>query len=100
LAGAERPDLNLLLTETVTNAVKHGAVSPTAAIQVAGEMTGGRLGIEVTNEGSPFDHVPAVPPPTATGGRGLVLVDALAARWGTRHTGGSTTVWFEFDVAA
>jgi hypothetical protein len=68
-------------------------------IEVNGALTGRRLGIEVTNAGSPFDHVPRLPPVTDTGGRGLVLVDALAERWGTRHVDGSTTVWFELDVA-
>jgi anti-sigma regulatory factor (Ser/Thr protein kinase) len=31
----------------------------------------------------------------AEGGRGLYLVDSLAARWGTGQDGDRTTTWFE-----
>jgi anti-sigma regulatory factor (Ser/Thr protein kinase) len=98
LPTADRPDLDLLLSETVANAVKHGDAAPTTAILVEGELNGRNLGVEVTNAGMPFAHVPDLPPDTDIGGRGLVLVDALAERWGTRHECGSTTVWFELDV--
>jgi hypothetical protein len=31
----------------------------------------------------------------AEGGRGLFLVDSLAARWGFERDGDRTTIWFE-----
>ncbi len=36
--------------------------------------------------------------PDSTGGRGMMLVDALATRWGWSEFGGSKHVWFELDV--
>jgi hypothetical protein len=41
--------------------------------------------------------VPALRPGISgmEGGRGLRLVDALAARWGFEQDGGHTTTWFE-----
>ncbi|WP_344391628.1 hypothetical protein [Streptomyces vastus] len=36
--------------------------------------------------------------PEQESGRGLLIVDALATRWGQRQTGGRFTVWAEVDV--
>jgi anti-sigma regulatory factor (Ser/Thr protein kinase) len=92
----------LLLTEVVTNAVKHGAPSATAPIVVEGALIGRCLGIEVTNEGAFFEHEPDQPVEPAAdmalGGRGLDLVDAIASRWGAHHDDGRTTVWFELQL--
>jgi hypothetical protein len=43
--------------------------------------------------------VPALRPVVSglTGGRGLHVVDALAARWGFEQDGGYTTTWFELQ---
>jgi hypothetical protein len=84
----------------VTNAVKHGAASGSSAIRVDGVMFGQWLEIEVTNVGRPLEHALRLPPETATHGRGLVIVDALASRWGSRHERGMTTVWFELETDA
>jgi anti-sigma regulatory factor (Ser/Thr protein kinase) len=92
----------LLLTEVVTNAVKHGTTSATAPILVEGALIGRCLGIEVTNDGGHFEHSPDTPvdpaPDMALGGRGLDLVDAIASRWGAHHDDGRTTVWFELEL--
>lgn len=87
--------MQLLLSEVVTNAVTHGASSATAPIVVKGAPTNAGLQIAVSSFGPPFAHAGDLPPDTQPGGRGLALVDALAARWGARHDSGWTTVWFE-----
>jgi hypothetical protein len=38
------------------------------------------------------------PLPDSTGGRGMMLVEALAARWGWSEFGGAKQVWFELDA--
>jgi hypothetical protein len=38
-------------------------------------------------------------PPTATGGRGVALVDTLALRWGSQRAGSGKTVWFELALS-
>ena len=50
------------------------------------------------------DEDPTVPAPQpidleAERGRGLMLVAALASRWGTALTGRGKSVWFELDRA-
>jgi hypothetical protein len=96
--GAAGFNVQLLLSELVTNAVAHGAASAAAPIRVEGALIGRSLGIEVTNDGPRFEHAAHLPPDTDCGGRGLALVDAIAARWGARHHAGHTTVWFELDL--
>ena len=54
--------------------------------------------VQVTDMGG--TTVPALRPGVcgmAAGGRGLHLVDSLAARWGVEQDGGHTTTWFELQ---
>ncbi|WP_190198518.1 hypothetical protein [Streptomyces djakartensis] len=61
--------------------------------------------ISVTDEGgrSAAVPVPAPPPlppsPEEERGRGLLITDALAARWGTRQSGRGPTVWAEVHIS-
>ena len=87
--------VELLVSETVTNAVKHGAGFDSETVDVEGRLSADRLRLEVTNDGPAFDHAAELPPPTDPGGRGLFLVDALSRAWGRRHAAGVTSVWFE-----
>jgi anti-sigma regulatory factor (Ser/Thr protein kinase) len=87
--------VELLVSETVTNAVTHGTGSDVETIDVEGRLSADRLRLEVTNAGPAFDHVAELPPATEPGGRGLFLVDALSRAWGRRHAAGVTSVWFE-----
>lgn len=90
--------VELLTSETVTNAVTHGAQVDGEAVTVAGTLGINRFLLSVTNAGPPFDDAPELPPPTAAAGRGLFLVDALSSNWGRRHLAGLTGVWFEVAV--
>ncbi len=84
--------LALLTTEAVTNAVKHGPDE--GEVTVAVSVAGGGWRVAVT-DGSP--QLPAVRQvgPQASGGRGVMLIDRLAADWGVeRHDGAAKTVWF------
>lgn len=98
--GGEAPfNLQLLISEVVTNAVVHGGAGGTAPIEVKLALVGRCVAVEVTNTGPPFGYTPGLPADTELGGRGLALVDALAERWGTTHEDGRTTVWFELDAS-
>lgn len=87
----------LLASETVTNAVQHGAARADETVDVEADLSGNRLWVGVTNAGPACRHVPAAPPVHAPGGRGLFLVDELSSAWGTGHADGTTSVWFEVD---
>ena len=93
-----RGDLLLLVSELVTNAVRHGEVGPDGSLRVEGVRSGPRVAVEVTDPGSGFDTV--LPARSEPGGWGLVLVDRLADRWGVNRTAAGTCVWFEMRWAA
>jgi anti-sigma regulatory factor (Ser/Thr protein kinase) len=86
----------LLLSEVVTNAVRHGA-GERVRILIDG-VQGGELRCEVMDEGDGFVPKARDKPPTVEGGWGLHLVETLSRRWGVRE--GSTHVWFELAAEA
>jgi anti-sigma regulatory factor (Ser/Thr protein kinase) len=92
-------DVRLLLSEVVTNAVRH-AGSPTGAkIGLAVSMSDGAVRVEVTDAGRGFAPAPRTAAWTEAGGWGLHLVDSIASRWGVDR-GPSVRVWFEIDAVA
>lgn len=95
----ERPmfeDLRLLVTELVTNGVRHGSQRGPVAVAVRVEPTSVR--VEVTDDGRGFTP-PRAPMPhgDGSGGWGLQLVDRVADRWGVK-VGEQTCVWFELSA--
>lgn len=91
LDGADLDDVQVMVSELATNAVRHGG----GGFDVVVSRTAEELRIEVV------DASPAIPqaqwvPAGATSGRGLAIVDALSESWGvTALEGGGKAVWFE-----
>jgi anti-sigma regulatory factor (Ser/Thr protein kinase) len=85
-------DLQLVVSELVTNSVKFGPKRPiTLALSVGTE---GLVQGEVIDQGDGEQvKIEMTVEPTIAGGWGLHLVDQLAVNWGVRE--GSTHVWFE-----
>lgn len=84
----------LLISELVTNAVTHGAGHPVVEVDVAPR----RLRVTVTDQGRAVPRIRRGGSPLAERGRGLLLVDTLATRWGTsRRVPTGKSVWFELD---
>jgi PAS domain S-box-containing protein len=81
--------VELLVSELVTNAVRHGAGDIGLRLIRAGSLL-----CEVRDDGH---DLPALRNAdlTAEDGRGLQLVTALADRWGTQRTPTGKVVWFE-----
>jgi anti-sigma regulatory factor (Ser/Thr protein kinase) len=90
-------DVRLLLSEVVTNAVRHSGAPAGATIGLAVSVTHGRVRAEVTDPGRGFEPTPRALPQLESGGWGLHLVDRLADRWGVDR-GRSVGVWFELDA--
>src|SRR4051812_30475845 len=88
----------LVVSEVVTNSVKHAGLTAAQPIDLQIGLTPERLRIEITDDGPGFEPA-AVPadPSQAAGGWGLPLVDRLADRWGVDFSH-STHVWCEFDL--
>jgi two-component sensor histidine kinase len=84
----------LLVSELVTNAIRHG----TPPVRLSLRLDRERLRVEVTDS-SPVLPELTRPDPDQIGGRGLQIVQLLAARWGasasSRRLG--KTVWFELS---
>jgi anti-sigma regulatory factor (Ser/Thr protein kinase) len=94
----EFDDLRLLVTELVTNSLRHGGLGAGDAIRLVVQVEPETLRVEVRDPGPGFD-VP-VPPetPDLGAGWGLYLLGRIADRWGIQG-GPSTCVWFEMDLS-
>jgi anti-sigma regulatory factor (Ser/Thr protein kinase) len=88
-------DVKLLVSELVTNAVRHPRNDGPIELEV--RVHAGKVRVQVTDPGEGF-RKPRVgsPPPDALGGRGLLIVDRLATAWGVTP-GRPTRVWFELE---
>lgn len=96
LEPSMRAQADLLLTELVTNAVRHGGAHSGETVGVRFQLSDELLRVAVTDPGPGFVWQP---PPTAgpprAGGYGLVLVHEVAQRWGIERGAGRNIVWFE-----
>ena len=88
-------DVRLLLTELVTNALRHSSVKPGDEIEVRADVDDGTVRIEVHDPGR-NGEVEQRRPGATGGGYGLFLVDLLTNRWGVDR-GDGTTVWAELS---
>jgi anti-sigma regulatory factor (Ser/Thr protein kinase) len=93
-----KQDLELLVSEVVTNAVRHAGVSRGDLIGLSVEVDRGRVRVEVSDPGPGFEPVPVVPTMFQQSGWGLYLVGQLSDRWGVEHAPHGTVVWFEIDL--
>jgi anti-sigma regulatory factor (Ser/Thr protein kinase) len=97
LADGMRPDLELLVTELVTNVVRHSGLGSKDSMEVRVRIEPGHVRVEVRDSCRGLPDAPSMlseRPPEVTGGYGLFLVDRLSSRWGI-NDGPGTTVWFE-----
>lgn len=94
LGGRVMSVLELLACELVTNSVLHGSRSARDRIGVEVELSPRTVRVEITDAGPGFSPHPGRQAPDDERGRGLVLVDGLADRWGV-HAGPPAQVWFE-----
>ncbi|MFL5842837.1 MAG: SpoIIE family protein phosphatase [Thermoleophilaceae bacterium] len=94
--GSERLyDLQLLASEVVTNAVRHGGARQGEHVDLRVALVRDRIRLEVRDPGPGFhDIAPALPESDRGGGYGLYLVDLYSSDWGVNGTEG-TCVWLE-----
>jgi anti-sigma regulatory factor (Ser/Thr protein kinase) len=83
--------LRLLVTELVTNSVRHARADTVVLRVLVGRSS---VWTEVTDEGPGFELHGASAREDRSGW-GLFLVERLAQRWGVNQDGGGTKVWFE-----
>jgi anti-sigma regulatory factor (Ser/Thr protein kinase) len=97
LLGRDRlEDVCLLVSELVTNGVRHAGATEDDELHLLALRHGDRLRIEVSDRGPGFDGRPRPRNRVdQTGGWGLFLVERLADRWGVHREEDANIVWFE-----
>lgn len=91
-------DAELVVSELVTNSVRHAGITAIDVVRVGVELAPDALRLEVTDPGS---HAAIAPrsPDLATGtGYGLNILATLATHWGVIRDA-NTTVWAELTWA-
>ncbi|MFE2720940.1 ATP-binding protein [Kitasatospora sp. NPDC059327] len=86
-------EVELCAGEVIANAVEHTG----GRCSVGVRWCGGSVRVEVADTGGSLTR--AEPDEEATGGRGLLLVEALASTWGWHRRGAGKVVWFEYPTA-
>src|SRR3984957_19985596 len=88
-----RPNASLLTSEVVTNAVLHASGPVTVEVH----QKGSAYRIAVSDRSTTLPTEKGYRTDDATG-RGLQLLDCLAAAWGWKRTGTGKVVWFDLPV--
>jgi two-component sensor histidine kinase len=88
-------DAGLVLSELISNALRHATPLPGSLIRVSWCLNDDCIEVAVSDGGGPTVPLVNKPAANALGGRGLGIVDRLSLRWGvyTRQDGSETTVW-------
>ncbi len=85
-------EVELLVSELVTNAVVHAVSAPRIEVHLGPASV--RVSVRDADPRLPRQRVPDEERP---GGRGLHLVEQVSTRWGAEPTGEGKVVWFEID---
>ena len=92
-------DAQLLVSELVTNAIRHAGLEHDDVIRLVVVTGEHALRIEVCDPGPGFEVTEPAPDPARPSGWGLYLVRELSDRWGVERNS-ETRVWFELDREA
>jgi len=89
-------DVRLLVSELVTNAIRHAELAEGDAIRLVVTVADEHIRVEVRDDGAGFEVEAPSADPERSSGWGLFLVETIADRWGVAR-GPGTLVWFELD---
>jgi anti-sigma regulatory factor (Ser/Thr protein kinase) len=90
-------DTTLLVSELVTNAVRHAPRDGASEVELRLKADRERVRVVVSDPGAGFVASPRLPTASESSGWGLYLVDRIADRWGVISKD-RNEVWFEIDV--
>src|SRR5215472_17774553 len=88
-------DAGLVLSELISNALRHATPLPGSLIKVSWCLNDDCIEVAVSDGGGPTVPMINKPAANALGGRGLGIVDRLSLRWGVYadQDGSEATVW-------
>jgi anti-sigma regulatory factor (Ser/Thr protein kinase) len=86
-------DAVLVVSELLSNAIRHARPLPGASIQVAWAVDDNAVEVAVSDGGAHTRPVPTRATVSSLGGRGLDIVEYLATTWGVRTDDTGLTVW-------
>ena len=92
-------DAALVISELLSNALRHGGPLPGPALRVAWDLDSDSVRVAVSDGGGSTRPELGQPTPTTIGGRGLRIVARLSLRWGTVSDHEGTTVWAEVQLS-
>ena len=95
LAPDQAQSLRLIVSELVTNALRHGAEGERIDLAVTPKPE--FLCVQVTDDGPGLAPRPRALETDDEGGFGLYFVEQLTRRWGVTRENRRTRVWFELD---
>jgi anti-sigma regulatory factor (Ser/Thr protein kinase) len=95
LDSEQAQNLRLIISELVTNALRHG--SDGERIDLAVTPKPEFLCVQVTDDGPGLAPRPRALETDQEGGFGLFFVEQLTRRWGVTRENRRTRVWFELD---
>ena len=95
--GKVLEDATLLVSELVTNAVRHAPRVGAPEVELRLKLDAERVRVVVSDPGAGFVAEPRLPTASESSGWGLYLVDRIADRWGVISKD-RNEVWFEIDV--
>jgi len=97
LPSEKLEDVRLVVSELVTNSVRHAGLSPDEQISLAVVISDGAVRGRVCDPGPGFEK-PSEPRPRTdwSGGWGLPILERISDRWGVERNG-CACVWFEID---
>jgi len=86
-------DAVLVVSELLSNAIRHARPLPGASVQVAWALGDDAIEVAVSDGGAVTSPTRTHASVSALGGRGLDVVEYLARRWGVRSDDSGQTVW-------
>lgn len=85
-------DARIIISELVANSVRHARPLPGGHLEVTWQLEPQGLELAVTDGGSPTRPHKVHAPSSAVAGRGMAIVDSLAASWWADRSRTRTTV--------